>query len=194
VYMRMIRPRRRTHAARVEPFEALVRPHLERLHRLAYRFTGDPHAAEDLVQTLLLRMLPRTDALLRLEKPGPWLARALFNLFVDQVRSRGRTALDMTHGDSEAALQAEPADPADGPDALTARMLTREHLQWAVAQLPADQRALVAWHDIEGYTLQELSESHGVPLGTLKSRLHRARARLRQILTEPSGPDLRVKQ
>jgi len=165
--------RRRRPAAE---FEALLRPHLDRLYRLAYRFTGAREAAEDLVQELCLRMLTRLPELQALDQPGPWLARALHNLFIDQARRQARSPVDAMDELPDVAAE------APGPDALAAADLTLTRIEAALAQLPPDQRAVLAWHDIEGYTLEELAESRGLPLGTLKSRLHRARAALRRLL------------
>jgi RNA polymerase sigma factor (sigma-70 family) len=157
-------------------FEALLRPHLDSLYRLAYRFTGARDTAEDLVQELCVRLLPRTAELQALEQPGPWLARSLHNLFIDQVRRQSRSPVDTVDELPEVAAD------APGPAELAAANLTLERVEAALAQLPADQRAVLAWHDIEGYTLEELAESRDLPLGTLKSRLHRARAALRRLL------------
>ena len=164
-------------------FERLLRPHLERLYRLAFRFTGSPEDAEELVQELCARLLPKINELERLEQPGPWLARSLHNLFVDQARRRERSPVN--------AVAELPEIAADhpGPDEAAFGALTAERIIAALAKLPPEQRAVLAWHDVEGYTLEELAGSQGLPLGTLKSRLHRARAALRQLLREPfSGP------
>lgn len=159
-----------------DTFEALLRPHLERLYRLAYRFTGTREAAEDLVQELCVRLYPRHAELCALDSPGPWLARALHNLFVDQLRRQARSPLDLVERLPEVAAT------APGPDEQAFSALTLERLEAALARLPAEQRAVLAWHDIEGYTLEELAESRDLPLGTLKSRLHRARAALQRLL------------
>jgi len=159
-----------------DTFEALLRPHLERLYRLAYRFTGTRDEAEDLVQELCVRLYPRHAELETLDQPGPWLARALHNLFVDQARRRTRSPVE-----SVSELP-EVADPAPGPDQQAFAELTLARIETALARLPAEQRAVLAWHDLEGYTLEELAGSRDLPLGTLKSRLHRARAALQRLL------------
>jgi len=164
-------------------FDTLLRPHLERLYRLAFRFTGSRDDAEDLVQELCARLLPDVETLRALERPGPWLARALHNLYVDQVRRRARSPVDSV----DEVPDVESGNP--GPEELAASDLTLERIAAALAQLPPEQRAVIAWHDIEGYTLEELADARDLPLGTLKSRLHRARAGLRRLLREPfSGP------
>lgn len=169
-------------------FEVLVQPHLQRLYRLAFRFTGARDDAEDLVQELCTRLLPRVETLRALDRPGPWLARALHNLYVDQVRRRARSPVE-----GVAELPDTESD-APGPDELAASDLTLERIESALAQLPAEQRAVIAWHDIEGYTLEELADSGGLPLGTVKSRLNRARIRLRQLLREPFPGPGRVRE
>lgn len=175
-------------------FEALVLPHLNRLYQLAYRFTNSPDDAEDLVQALLVKMIPQEDKLRTIDKLGPWLARSLYHLYIDQVRHRATLPLDLSADDSEEALAEQPLDDGASPEAQTEQLLTQEHIAEALAQLPEEQRAIVAWHDIEGYTLEELAEQHQIPLGTLKSRLHRARGRLRALLMKPFGASLRVSE
>lgn len=170
----------------MKPFDQLLRPHLDRLYRLAYRLTGARADAEDLVQELCARLLPRLEELRRLDRPGPWLARALHNLFVDQARHRARSPVETVEE------LPEVPDPQSGPEQIAA--LSTERILAALARLPAEQRAVIAWHDIEGYTLEELSDSHELPLGTLKSRLHRARAALKALLMEPFGPPGRVRE
>nr|WP_228348634.1 RNA polymerase sigma factor [Flagellatimonas centrodinii] len=178
---------------RARRFEAVVRPHLDSLYRLAYRFTGRAEDAEDLLQSLMLRLLPHTDTLVGLDRPAPWLARALYNLFVDQHRSRQRQPLDLGHtGDDDDGLDALPAPDQNGPEAAVSRLDRCQYLQQAIDRLPLPQRALIAWHDIEGYTLEELATTHDIPIGTLKSRLHRARARLRRLLDGTLAPAERV--
>lgn len=163
-----------------ESFEAIVAPHIDRLYRLAYRFTGRRENAEDLVQELLVRMYPRLNELRRVEKPGPWLAKSLYHLFIDETRRENRTPL---------SLLEDMAVEVEGLACVNASLESTLHNErWlnqvaqAVYQLNPDQRTLIALHDIEGYTLAELSGMLDSPIGTLKSRLHRARAMLREML------------
>lgn len=176
-----------TYRGRSEPvsFEALVRPHVDHLYRVAYRFTGSREDAEDLVQDLLVKLYPRRDELASVERLRPWLTRVLYRQFIDQDRRRARMRLlDPAGPDGE-----DNGDPFDrmasdapDPETETSATLARRRLEKALGQLSRDHRAVVALHDMEGYTLVELADTLGVPTGTLKSRLHRARARLRGIL------------
>ncbi|MGQ0697360.1 MAG: RNA polymerase sigma factor [Panacagrimonas sp.] len=182
---------------RVKPgrngFDELVRPHLERLYRLAFRFTGSRDDAEDLVQSLLIKLIPQERRLLEVEILGPWLARSLYNLYVDDARRRARevSGIGIATGDSE-ILDQLVDEAAESPEQSAERLLSQRRLSAAWQQLPPEQRAVIAWHDIEGYSLDELAVAHDLPLGTLKSRLHRARARMRRLLMEPSALSERV--
>jgi RNA polymerase sigma factor (sigma-70 family) len=178
-------------------FEDLLRPQVDYLYRLAWRFTGSVADAEDLVQDVLIKLFPRTDELLDIERLRPWLARVLYRQFVDSVRRQARSPI------VELAQGAEPEDnpldamPAlnDGPEGEAERSGLRERLLRALDRLNAEQRAVVTMHDVEGYSLEELETMLETPLGTLKSRLHRARQRLRALLPmEPFSSGERVKR
>jgi len=165
-------------------FERVVRPHFDRLYRLAWRLTGTKAEAEDLFQELLIKAFGMLDQVVKIEEPGSWLCRVMYNLFIDQHRrfSRQRMLLvDEGHLPGEGL--ADLAGDFD-PVADNERIEKLKHLDAALAQLSEDHRIIVLLHDTEGYKLTEIGELTGTPVGTIKSRLHRARARLRQILSE----------
>ena len=162
-------------------FEALVRPHLEWLYRLAYRYTAQVQDAEDLLQELLVRLYRHPGNLMELSTPRPWLIRALYNLFVDQWRHRRRTPFGHLHPEPWDTLFVNEGGVATPEDALQAAGVQRTVLN-ALYRVDAEHRALLVLHDVEGHTLPELAETLGLPLGTLKSRLFRARRKLRRHL------------
>jgi RNA polymerase sigma-70 factor (ECF subfamily) len=166
-------------------FEALLRPHLESLYRVAYRFTGHRADAEDLIQDLLVKLFPRMEELCALDNPRPWLIRVLYNQFIDTKRHHARTPsghLEVLQafgdGDPLDELQGDAPDPAQVVD----RVLTQQALLKALDSLEEEHRALLSMHEMEGYSLKELQSVFEVPLGTLKSRLFRARQALKQAL------------
>ena len=161
-----------------EQFEALVRPHYDVLYRAAYRFTRSAHDAEDLVQEVCVRAYPRLDELERLEQPRAWLIRVMRRLFIDQTRRYERTHVESVE---KAEIEAMVSD-GPGPPECAEQSDQRESLDRAWQHLDKDDRTLLALHHIEGYTLAELTEMTGLPEGTLKSRLHRARVRLGRLL------------
>ncbi len=164
-------------------FDQLVRPHFDRLYRLAYRLTGNKPEAEDLFQELLIKAFGKLDELVDIEEPGSWLSRVMYNLFIDQHRRFARQRMHVVDegqlaGDGLAGLAG-----SDDPAAESERMERLKHLDAALQQLSEEHRIVVLLHDTEGYKLTEIQDLTGVPVGTVKSRLHRARGRLREILT-----------
>jgi RNA polymerase sigma factor (sigma-70 family) len=179
---------------RAADFESLMRPHLRHLYQTAYRFTGSQADAEDLVQEVLVKLYSRVDELRTVEQLRPWLTRVLYRQFVDEWRRRGRSGeqVEPRHDYDGAEASLDPMDrlPSEtpGPEQEAERRLDLARLEMALSKLNPDQRALVVLHDMEGNTLEELSPVLDCPLGTLKSRLHRARNRLRlELGMEPSG-------
>ena len=172
---------------RQQSFTALVRPHLERMYRLAYRLTAHREDAQDLVQDVLLKLYPQLDRLAEIDAIGPWISRIVYHQFIDRQRQYASRRLRVV---SHPELSADP-DRAQAQQASTEDLaegeFTISRLQAALAQLSDDHRVIMNLHDVEGYTLAEIAEITGVSLGTLKSRRHRARERLQNILAE--GPD-----
>jgi RNA polymerase sigma factor (sigma-70 family) len=175
-----------------EQFEELMQPHLHKLYKLAYRFTGKRDDAEDLVQDVVVKLYPRLQEMQKVEYLGPWLARVLYRHFVDRVRSKQRSPLHLV--DNDESVLDKHGDESPGPAENVEAALLQGRLQGALNQLNEDQRALMILHDVEGYTLNEIHTMDDVSIGTLKSRLNRARGRLRELLKnmEPSGVIKRV--
>ena len=166
-----------------ERFAALVEPHYDVLYRVAYRLTRSAHDAEDLAQEVCARAFPRLDEIEKLEQPRGWLLRVLYRLFVDSVRRYERRFVGSIDDVAEGALISEQPGPLEEVE----RALARRRLDEAWRHLDEEQRALLALHDVEGYSLLELNELTGIKEGTLKSRLHRARVRLGKLLERVSA-------
>jgi RNA polymerase sigma factor (sigma-70 family) len=164
-------------------FETLVRPHFERLYRLAWRLTGQKAEAEDLFQELLIKAFGKVDDLMHIDEPGSWLSRMMYNLFIDERRRFARHRLQ-TVAEGDMAGDGIEGLPGGHNTALGHERYERlKMLDKALSQLSDEHRLIVLLHDTEGYKMNEIQELIGVPVGTVKSRLHRARARLREILS-----------
>ncbi len=119
-----------------------------------------------------------------IDEPGSWLSRVMYNLFIDEQRRFARRRMHVVDegylaGDGLAGFAGD-----DNPERNQRRLEQFRDLDEALQQLSEDHRVIVLLHDTEGYKLQEIHELMGIPVGTVKSRLHRARARLKDILTE----------
>lgn len=162
-------------------FSGQIRPHLQRLYHHAYRLTNSPDDAEDLVQDLLLRLYEKKIDLENIEKPVHWLIRSLHNQFIDNYRKKSRLPVDDKEIKSDEIIDSM-GDEERSPHQLHEQVHTSQRLKSAINTLNPDQQSLIALHDIEGYSLTELSQILDSPVGTLKSRLHRARHKLREHL------------
>ena len=171
-------------------FDLLVRPLVPAMFKTAFRLTGNRDDAEDLVQDVLTKLFPQTDKLVEVIDLQPWVTRALHNRFIDTVRKRQRSPTTV----SEELGFSKAADSVSNPDAKLANGELENALRIALDTLTPELRSLVVLHLMEGYTLDQLTEVFDVPLGTLKSRLHTARSRLKKILAldEPFTTNLRV--
>ncbi|GGY83345.1 RNA polymerase sigma factor [Marinobacter zhanjiangensis] len=169
------------------------------MYRFAYRLTGQREDAEDLVQDVLTKLFPRAEELFEVEQPGAWLNRVLYHRFIDLTRKRGRQAdLAATAVMSEEASRNfldSLVDVSAEPD----RQLGDEQMRKAVAvaldSLSPDQRTLLLLHEVDGWRQEDIAEVLGIAEGTVKSRLHRCRASLRQTMAkelEPFVPGRRV--
>jgi len=167
-----------------EVFERLLRPHMERLYRLSYRLTHNKPEAEDLFQDVLTKVFARLDDLLALRDPGPWLNRVLYNHFIDNKRRYARQRL-VTVEEGQLHEQTVEAFAGDSNPVHDAERLDNiMQLSSALDALSDDHRTVLLLHDSEGYKLSEIHSLTGDPIGTIKSRLHRARARVRELLRE----------
>jgi RNA polymerase sigma-70 factor (ECF subfamily) len=172
-----------TRQYRQNDFENLLRPYAAACYKSAFRLTGSQADAEDLVQELFVKLYQQLDVWRDQENPLPWMRRVLYNLHIDAYRKRART-----HGINETTREQgdEVLDRLENPDlsplAAAEQSQQQAHLLAALDQLDADERALVAMHLMEGHTLNDLATQLDTPLGTLKARLHRTKAKLKKYL------------
>jgi RNA polymerase sigma-70 factor (ECF subfamily) len=155
----------------VAVFEEEALPHLDTLYRVALRLTGDPAGAEDLVQDTMLRALRGWKSFRPGSNARAWLVTILRNQFINGWRSQKRapSGIDM---DSIP----EPSDPQDpDPEGRFFTELVDEEVLGAVDALPDDFREVLVLSDMEGLPYAEIAASLEIPVGTVKSRLFRAR-------------------
>jgi RNA polymerase sigma-70 factor (ECF subfamily) len=160
-----------------QQFEALALEHLDMLYRVARRMTRDPHRAEDLVQETYLRAF-RSAGEFKLQTFGirPWLLRILHNLHVSRGQREKRQPTGIEEEQLEHAAIAPEPIPAftwDGMD---------EQLKRAFDNLPDEYQTVMQLWAIEELSYKEIADALSVPLGTVMSRLHRARQRLAEQL------------
>lgn len=158
-------------------WEEVVEQHSARVYRLAFRLTGNQHDAEDLTHDVFVRVFRYLDSY----RPGTfegWLHRITTNLFLDKMRRKQRIRFDALSEESAARLPSRGV----GPEQAYEDTHFEDDVQTALDSLAPDFRAAVVLCDIEGLSYEEIADVLGVKLGTVRSRIHRGRAQLRQQL------------
>jgi RNA polymerase sigma-70 factor (ECF subfamily) len=160
----------------VPTWEELAHSHGRFLYTVAYRLTGNDADAQDLVQDVLLRVRRGLETY----RPGTlegWLSRITTNVFLDDVRRKRRRPTVALPDDPDRVLAG-----TDDADAALASMRLPDDVQDALRNLPEEFRAAVVLCDVVGLTYEEIAEQLRIPVGTVRSRIHRGRASLRGVL------------
>lgn len=171
-----------------ESFNALVRLYESRVYNLIYRMLGDTESAADTTQDTFILAYRRLNTF-RGGSFRSWLLRIATNASYDVLRVRKRrpaVSIDALVGENEEQAPFQFPDQQAGPEEQIAQKELAAALQRVLAQLPEDQRAVVVLSDIEGLAYEEIALITDTNLGTVKSRLSRGRARMRDLLR--SGP------
>lgn len=171
----------------LQAFNSLVVAYQARVYNLAMRILGEPEAADDATQEAFISAFRN----IRSYRGGSfraWLMRIVTNACYDELRRwkrRRSTSLDAVSSDLEggdADGYRALADEAEGPEEAAERSDLARAIEDCLSRLPADFRIVAVLSDIQGYEYREIAEIVGKPLGTIKSRLARARSRLQDCL------------
>ena len=178
-------------AGRRDAFGELVTRYQARLYNAALRVVGHPDDAADVVQEAFLNAFQALPAFKGDSEFFTWLYRIAFNAAVSQKRKK-RPAASLDTGGPDSA-RPEPADPSEvaRPGAALERTEDERQLYAALARLSDEHRAVLLMKDIDGLKYEEIAAVLGVPVGTVRSRLHRARLELRGLLGLPPEGDPR---
>ena len=159
-------------------FEEIYRAHSGRLYSLALRMVGSPADAEDLLQEIFLSAHRKLEGYRGEAALGTWLYRLATNQCLDYLRSRAAKTSQVTGTiDDEIGLSDV------GSRNLGERTVAKMDLERALAQLPEGARAAFVLHDVEGLEHREVAQALGVAEGTSKSQVHKARLKLRALLS-----------
>jgi RNA polymerase sigma factor (sigma-70 family) len=165
-------------------FNQLILHYQSLSYNVAYRLLGDADSAADATQDGFIKAFQRLDQY-RGGSFKAWLLRIITNTCYDALRTRRRrptSSLEPEDEDSDGEHDGRLQDPAERPDAYVLRKELAAAIQAAIELLPSDQRTALVLADIEGLDYQEIAEVTNSQLGTVKSRLSRARAKMRDML------------
>ncbi len=162
-------------------FERVAMPHLDAAYNLARWLTQDDHDAEDVVQEALVRAMRYIDGF-RGDSARAWLLQIVRNTcftWLKENRAKNQTTLD----DFDDAAEAIAAPESQEPPAIAMRKADKAQIDAAIAALPVPYREVLVLREIEGLSYKEIATVVRVPIGTVMSRLARARERLQTTLT-----------
>ena len=148
------------------------------LYRLAMSWCGDRMLADDVVQDCMVKAWQKRQQLKDREKLNAWLYRILHNCWMEYLR-RAKPVAD---------LEEVPAEFTGGPDGLLEQQQLADRVRQAVSRLPLGQREVVTLVDLEEFRYAEVAEILEIPIGTVMSRLNRARKTLRRELLHLQVP------
>lgn len=174
---------------RTRRFEAAVLPHLDAAYNLARWLLRDEQSAQDVVQEAYLRAFRFFDGFRGDQDARPWLLGIVRNSCFTWLRERGREPVEFDEErDSE---QRDPAlcEAIDGPERLLERKLERAQVNAAVATLTPLFREVLILRELEAMSYDEIAQVAGIPVGTVMSRLSRARSMLRTALAAADKED-----
>jgi len=169
-------------------FDVLVLRHQQEVFAVAMRMLGDRHEAQDVAQDAFVRAYRSIGAFRGEAKLSTWLVSITMNLCRNRRRWWARRrrviagSLDQPIETADGTLDQDVADPSPSPAVMAERRERQGQLAGALQMLNQDERSIVVLRDIQGYAYEEIAEVMGCRIGTVKSRLSRARLRLRALL------------
>jgi RNA polymerase sigma-70 factor (ECF subfamily) len=168
-------------------FEEIVRRYGDKVFNLVYRMLGNRHEAEDITQEVFITVFKTVETFRGEAKFSTWLLRIAANQSKNRIKYLSRRPTEGGEVDEAAPAPAGTPGPVahaqiEGPDKLLEAAELESLMQKAIASLDEEHRLLVILRDVEELSYQEIGEITGLPEGTIKSRLHRARMEIKEVL------------
>ena len=167
-------------------FETLVLEYEKNVYNIALRMTGNSEDAADMTQEAFIKAYNSLQAFRGDSKFSVWLYRIVSNVCLDFLRSKNRrptVSLSVEDDDGE-DTQLDVADERQSPELLLDRKLTRESVRRGLDSLPPDYRQILLLREIQGLSYDEIAQALSLEVGTVKSRIFRARKRLCTFLID----------
>jgi RNA polymerase sigma-70 factor (ECF subfamily) len=169
-------------------FAEIVLHYQKRVFNIAYRMLGNMEEAKDLAQEVFLTVFESVKDLREEIKFGAWLTQITLNhcrnrwKYLKRRRYFNSDSLDDPEETEDGDMPKAIYDPSDNPETLYEKKMIQQFIQKGLLKLKDDQRELIVLRDLQGFSYEEIGELLGIPEGTIKSKLHRARMDLKGIL------------
>lgn len=175
----------RCQAGSRDAFDQLISRYQRRIYTFAYRLTGNSEDAADIAADTFVRLYSSLGSFRGDSSFGTWLYRVVTNIYLDsrkRKRVRQTQSLDEMVALEESSVQRQIEDESETPQEIAEGRERTAALQTAIASLPDHQKLMVVMYHVDGLAYEEIAEALQLPVGTVKSRLNRARLALRQKL------------
>lgn len=169
----------------VESFELLISAYDKRAYNIAYRVMGNEEDAKDMAQEALLRIFRSIKDFKGQSSFSTWLYRIVTNVCLDELRRRKNekyVSMDSTIQTDSGELHMELCSDKETPESVYERVEQRELIKSAISELNEDYKSVIVLRDVQGFSYEEISNMLDCSLGTVKSRINRARNMLRERL------------
>lgn len=163
-------------------FDQIVRRYKDPLLNFVYRFVGDTIEAEDIVQDTFYRVYKNKHYYKEVAKFSTWIYTIAGNLSKTELRRRRRRKFFSIHSDSKTEKEYELPDISKSPETKANSNVTEKIIHNAISKLPPKFRQVIVLRDVQEFSYEEIASILKVPLGTVKSRVNRARLRLQDDL------------
>ena len=171
-------------------FEQLMEEHFKKIYNLAYRMTGNPDDASDMTQEVMLKLFRNIGSFKGDSKFSTWVYRVATNTCLDELKKSRRhshTSLNTEYDTGDGEITCEVEDTSPTPEEMTEKKELRGMVADAVQRLSPDHRAAIVLRDIKGFSYGEIAKILNCTEGTVKSRISRARASLKEVLEKDFG-------
>ena len=187
--MRKRTPQRYSPIEKVEIFELEFLPHIHSIYNFAYRITFDEDDAKDLVQETYLKSFRFIDSFDKGTNAKAWLFRILKNSFINEFRKKNKEPVKIDYQEVEAFYNSDEVNHmiTSNLQVEAVKEMIGDEVSIALNSLEVDFRTVIILCDIEGFSYEEMALILDVPIGTIRSRLHRARNLLREKLKKYAG-------
>lgn len=169
---------------KTEIFDNEFMPHVDSMYNFGYRLTFDEDDAKDLVQDTYLKAFRFINSFQRGTNAKAWLFRILKNSFINEFRKKSKQPSKVDYNEVEQFYNSDDAGENITTDLRveTVQHMIGDEISGALNGIPVDFRTVIILSDLEGFTYEEMSKILDIPIGTVRSRLHRARNMLKEKL------------
>jgi len=173
-------------------FSEIVLHRQKRVFNIAYRMLGNSEEAKDLAQEVFIAVFESIKDLKEEIKFDAWLTQITLNhcrnrwKYLKRRHYFSSDSLDDPVETEDGSMSRDICDPSDNPEDLFEKKMIQQLIQGGLLKLKEDQRELLVLRDLQGYSYEEMGETLGLPEGTIKSKLHRARMDLKEVLERSS--------